>query len=267
MKTIKDLINLNGRRALITGATGNLGIVISETLAELGANLILVDKPDSNINELLKSLKNRFDIEIDYQECDLESPIERLELINFVKSSFKEVNILINNAAFVGTSNLQGWGVPFEEQSIDTWRRAIEVNLTAPFDLCQKLLSNLSNSEGASIINIASIYGQYGPDWSLYADTKMSNPAAYAASKGGLIQFTRWLSTTLAPKVRVNAISPGGIFRNQPDVFVEKYHARTPLKRMASEEDFKGAIAFLSSDMSNYVTGQIMQIDGGWGVW
>ena len=95
----------------------------------------------------------------------------------------------------------------------------------------------------------------------------MSNPAAYGASKGGLIQLTRWLATTIAPQVRVNAISPGGIFRNQPSEFLDRYKLKTPLGKMATEDDFRGAIAYLASDLSNYVTGQILQVDGGWGVW
>jgi len=95
----------------------------------------------------------------------------------------------------------------------------------------------------------------------------MANPAAYGASKGGLIQFTRWLSTTLAPQVRANVISPGGVARGQPESFVERYSARTPLRRMATEEDFRGAVAYLASDLSAYVTGQVLAVDGGWGVW
>ena len=95
----------------------------------------------------------------------------------------------------------------------------------------------------------------------------MSNPAAYGSSKGGLLQLTRWLATTIAPAVRVNAISPGGIARGQVQSFVERYKARTPLGRMATEDDFHGAVAFLASDMSAYVTGQNLSIDGGWGVW
>ena len=95
----------------------------------------------------------------------------------------------------------------------------------------------------------------------------MASPAAYGASKGGLIQFTRWLATTLAPEVRVNAISPGGVARGQPDSFVSRYEARTPLRRMATEDDFRGAVAYLATDMSAFVTGQVLAVDGGWGVW
>lgn len=267
MTTIKELMNLKGRRALITGATGGLGKVMADTLAELGADLVLVDRPGSDFQSLTETLTQRWGIKVQYRHCDLEQQDQRTELMEWLKSSGGGLNILINNAAFVGTSELQGWAVPFEQQTVDTWRRALEVNLTAVFDLCQGLTPMLRAGKGASVINIASIYGEYGPDWRLYEDTEMSNPAAYGASKGGLIQFTRWLATTIAPRVRVNAISPGGVSRNQPKKFVQRYEARTPLGRMATENDFRGAVAYLASDLSNYVTGQNLAVDGGWGVW
>ena len=125
------------------------------------------------------------------------------------------------------------------------------------------LAPRLRISGNGSIINIGSIYGVVAPDYSLYAGTNMGNPAAYAASKGGLIQLTKWLSTTLAKEIRVNSISPGGIFRDQPKEFVSKYEIKTPLGRMATEEDFKGIIAYLSSDLSAYVTGQTLHVCGG----
>src|SRR3989344_2927934 len=260
-------MNLKGRRALITGATGGLGKVMVDTLAELGADLVLVDRPGSDFQSLAEILTQRWGCRIQHQHCDLEQQDKRTELMTWLKSNGEGLNILINNAAFVGTSELQGWAVPFEEQTIDTWRRALEVNLTAVFDLSKVLAPLLRNSKGANIVNIASIYASYGPDWSLYEGTEMSNQGAYAASKGGLLQLTRWLATTMAPLVRVNAISPGGVFRNQPDVFVKKYEKRTPLARMATEDDFRGALAFLTSDLSAYVTGHNLEVVGGWGCW
>jgi NAD(P)-dependent dehydrogenase (short-subunit alcohol dehydrogenase family) len=267
VSTIKELMNLTGRRALITGATGGLGKVMADTLAELGADLVLVDRPGSDFENLCTTLTDRWGVNVEHYFCDLELQKQCTELITGIKSGGKGLNILINNAAFVGTSDLQGWAVPFEEQTVETWRRALEVNLTAIFELCQGLTPLLKVAVGASIINIASIYGMYGPDWSLYEGTSMSNPAAYGASKGGLIQFTRWLATTIAPSVRVNAISPGGIFRNQPESFVQRYKAKTPLGRMATEDDFRGMVAYLASDMSQYVSGQNLSVDGGWGEW
>ena len=267
MSTVNELSNLSGRRALITGATGGLGRVFADTLAELGADLVLVDLPGSDFQTLNESLIMRWGTRVENHNCDLEDQVQRAELIRKLMGSEGGLNVLINNAAFVGTSNLFGWGVPFEDQSIDTWRRALEVNLTAAFELCQGLTPLLKTSGNGCIVNVGSIYGSYGPDWSLYEGTNMSNPAAYAASKGGLIQLTRWLATTVSPEIRVNAMSPGGIFRNQPEEFVKRYGAKTPLDRMANEEDFRGAIAFLASDMSKYVTGVNLAVDGGWGIW
>jgi len=258
---------LRGRRALITGAVGGLGSVIAAALAELGADLILVDQPGADFAPLVKSLQESWGVQVWYYYCDLEENEQRIDLLRTIQNEHKLLNILINNAAFVGASDLKGWVTPFEEQTIETWRRALEVNLTAPFHLCQGFTPLLRSSPGASIINIGSIYGQYGPDWRLYANTDMGNPAAYGASKGGLHQLTRWLATTLAPDIRVNAISPGGVFRNQTNVFVDRYASRTPLLRMATEDDFLGAAAYLASDMSSYVTGEIISVDGGWGVW
>ncbi len=265
MTTISELSNLKGRRALITGATGGLGKVMADTLAELGADLVLIDRPGADFETLKSALTEQWGAKVEHHSCDLEFQEQRSELMEWVKESGQGLNILINNAAFVGTSDLQGWGVPFELQSVETWRRALEVNLTAIFDLCQGLTPLLRTGNGASIINVASIYGMHGPDWSLYEGTSMSNPAAYGASKGGLLQFTRWLATTIAPEVRVNAISPGGIFRNQVEVFVQRYTAGVPLGRMAAEEDFRGVTAYLASDMSKYVTGQNLIVDGGRG--
>lgn len=266
MRMIDKLMGLSGRRALITGATGGLGRVMAHTLAELGADLVLLDRSGTPLSEHAGDIAKAANVDASIRYCDLEIHDEREALIEGLKQEGR-LDILINNAAFVGTSGLHGWAVPFTEQSVETWRRALEVNLTAVFHLCQGLMPLLQTSGRGSIINIGSIYGGYGPDWGLYEGTAMSNPAAYGASKGGLLQLTRWLATTVAPAVRVNAISPGGISRGQASVFVERYERRTPLGRMATEDDFRGAIAFLASDMSAYVTGQNLLVDGGWGVW
>ncbi len=259
-------MNLKGRRALITGAMGGIGQEMAVTIAELGGDLLLVDRPGTDYAAIKQKISDNWNVQIVCTDCDLENEVERKRLINEVKND-RGLDILINNAAFVGDSDLKGWVSSFNDQSVETWRRAIEVNLTAAFDLSKGLCSTLKESKNGSIINVASIYGINGPDYALYEGTDMGNPAAYAASKGGLIQLTRWLSTTLAPDIRVNTISPGGVLRNQPDSFVKRYEDRTPLKRMAVEEDFKGVTAYLSSDLSRYVTGQNLVIDGGWGIW
>ena len=267
MTTLNELMSLQNRCALITGATGRLGSVIADVLAEFGADLILVDHPRTDFKPLIDSLRTRWNIQIWHYICDLEQQEQRLELLNQLKNKHKKLNVLINNAALVGTSDIKGWSSNFEDQKVETWRRALEINLTAPFHLSQSLTPLMKKSQGANIINVGSIHGEYAPDWELYKDTNMASPAAYGASKGGLKQLTRWLATTLAPDIRVNTISPGGVFRNQPEIFVKRYEHRTPLGRMAKEDDIRGGIVFLASDLSSYVTGQCLAIDGGWGVW
>lgn len=267
MKTIAELMSLRGRRALVTGATGGLGCAIAQSLAELGADLVLVDRPGSDYGPLSQEIEKSSRTSVMAFDCDLEDETARARLIERVGSERAGLDVLVNNAAFVGTSDLQGWVGPFEQQSVETWRRALEVNLTAVFHLSKGLCPALRRCGHGSIINIASIYAVCGPDHRLYEGTVMGNPAAYAASKGGVVQMTRWLATTLAPAVRVNAVSPGGIYRGQPDAFVNRYKARTPLGRMATEGDVKGAIAYLASDLSSYVTGENLVVDGGWTTW
>ena len=267
MATLRELSDMSGRRVLITGGAGHLGQVIAETLAELNASIVLLDRPGAQFGSVQTALVHHWKANCLYIECDLESEEERNSAIQEIKSDGKGLNCLINTAAFGGRTPLEGWVTPFETQSLSTWRRALEVNLTAPFHFSQAFTPELRAAKGGNIINITSIYGELGPDWRIYEGTEMGNPAAYGASKGGLAQLTRWLATTLAPEVRVNAISPGGVFRNQPEAFIQCYESRTPLQRMATEDDFRGAIAYLASDQSAFVSGQTISVDGAWGIW
>ncbi len=266
-RTLRELMSLDGRVALVTGGAGHIGRAIGHALAELGANVAVVDLSPSGAEAAASELGQHWPATVAGFACDLEQSDEVRDLPRRVCERFGRIDIIVNCAAFVGTSGLEGWAVPFEQQSEKAWRRALEVNLTAPFVLVQAASADLRASGHGSVINISSIYGLSGPDWRLYEGTSLGNPAAYAASKGGLIQATRWLSTTLAPHVRVNAIAPGGVFRDTPEPFLSRYTARTPMGRMGREEDFKGAIAYLATDLSAYVTGQCLVVDGGWTVW
>ncbi|HLO78453.1 MAG TPA: SDR family oxidoreductase [Magnetospirillum sp.] len=266
-RSVAQLMDLTGRTAVVTGGAGFIGSAMGEALAELGARVVVMDMRAEACEKVAAELNEKFDrgaVGLTADLGDERSVHAALEQLN---GRFDCIDILVNNAAFVGTSGLGGWVVPFAEQSVETWRKAMEVNLTAPFALAQALAPALARSAGGSIINVSSIYGLVGPDWRLYEGTAMGNPAAYAASKGGLLQLTRWLATTMAPKVRVNGLVPGGVERGQAKEFQSRYIERTPMGRMATEEDFKGAIAYLASDLSAYVTGQVLQVDGGWTIW
>jgi NAD(P)-dependent dehydrogenase (short-subunit alcohol dehydrogenase family) len=267
MKSLKELMDLTGRVALITGAAGHLGAAASEALAELGAAIVVLDMNEEACQRVAQSIQTDFRVETFPLAVDLADDEAVRAVSGTVVRQFGRLDILINCAAFVGTSELNGWAVPFAEQRLDAWRAAVNVNLTSPFNLTQSCAPALKESGHGSIVNICSIYGLVGPDLRLYEGTRLNNPAAYAASKGGLLQLTRWLATVLAPEIRVNAVTPGGVWRNQAPEFHERYIERTPLKRMATEEDFKGAIAYLSSDLAAYVTGHNLVLDGGWTIW
>jgi NAD(P)-dependent dehydrogenase (short-subunit alcohol dehydrogenase family) len=265
MRTLKELYNLEGRTALVTGATGNLGKIICETISELGGSLVIIDIGD--VDSLAIKISDKFNNNVTPVKLDLSDLDQINTKLPHILSSIQSLNILVNNAAFVGSSNLSGWNTSFLDQDIDSWNSAINLNLTAPFLLSKLCTPMLEKAVGSSIINISSIYGQLGPNWQLYEGTSMGNPAGYASSKAGLNQLTKWLSTTLGPKIRANSISPGGILRNQDRVFIDRYQNKVPLRRMAVEEDFKGVIAFLASDASSYVTGQDLLVDGGYSAW
>lgn len=265
MRSLADLMSLRGRVALITGAAGHIGTALAEALAELGAEVALWDLQAEKTEAAARQLEIRHGTAALGVAVDLASDAAvRESCEKTLNWRDGRLDILVHCAAFVGTSSLPGWATDFDNQSVDTWRKAVDVNLTVPFALTQMCAPALRKSGHGSVINVASIYGLVAPQYHLYAGTAMANPAAYAASKGGLLQLTRWLSSTLAPDIRVNAITPGGVERGQPDSFQQKYRAGTPLGRMATEEDFKGAVAYLASDLSAYVTGQNIVVDGGW---
>ena len=140
MKTIKELMSMSGRTTLITGAAGNLGRCMAETVAELGSDLILVDRPGADYNSILDDLQ-KYKRNIKCFDCDLEYEDDRINLINKINNENLPVNVLINNAAFGGETDLEGWISPFSEQSVFTWKRALDVNLTAPFELSKELYS------------------------------------------------------------------------------------------------------------------------------
>ena len=262
---LAEMMDLSGQIAIITGGAGHIGRVISDAFLEVGCSVILVDR-DIELLEKYKKDKLSFKNKIYTVVCDFEKEGNEEVVYDFLHQHNFKLDILVNNAAFVGDSNVKGWVDNFEKQSVETWRRALEVNLTSSFILTQKLVELLVHNNNGRVINVSSMYGSLGPYMKMYNDTKMGSPAAYSVSKGGMNQLTRWLSTTLAPNIRVNTISPGGIERGQPEKFKEKYIERVPLGRLGNEQDLIGAVLFLGSDMSKYVTGQDIVVDGGYGI-
>ncbi len=262
-----DRMRLDGRTVLITGGAGRLGAVMVGTCLELGARVVVLDRDGEAAGRLAERFRLRGMPGFRFLEGDLTDTGFLEGVPADLRAAEGGLDVLVHAAALVGTSALEGWAVPFERQSVATWRRALEVNLTAVFALTRACAPLLRRSGHGSVVTIGSIYGVAAPDWRLYEGTSLGNPAAYAASKGGLLQLTRWLATALAPRVRVNMISMGGVRHGHRDPFLWRYEERTPLRRMASPQDVAGALAYLAGDLSAYVTGHNLMVDGGWTLW
>jgi NAD(P)-dependent dehydrogenase (short-subunit alcohol dehydrogenase family) len=255
-------MGLVGKVVLITGGAGHVGRAVASAFIEVGARVVIADLPGAGGPAAAGVLGP----EVQVLEVDLEQESSVRGLVSRVLACAGRLDVIVHAAALVGTSATDGWVTPFETQTMALWRRALEVNLTAPIALMQEAAPVLRAARGC-VVFIGSIYGVVGPDLRIYGDTGMGSPAAYAASKGGLMQMTRWLSTVLAPEVRVNAVSLGGLARGQAAAFVTAYEARTPLGRMGTEHDAAGAVVFLASEAAAWVTGQNLMVDGGWTAW
>jgi len=260
-------LDLSGRHALITGGAGHIGSAVAGGLAELGAAVSILDVNEKDCRETLDKLTSQGKTAGVPVPCDLRDEYDTRESVKEAISSLGRLDIIVHCAAFVGTTQMAGWAVPFEDQTVEAWDAALRVNLTSALVIAQEAKEALLSSGHGSIILFGSTYGLVGADLRLYENSKMANPPGYAASKGGVIQLSRYLATVMAPSIRVNSVSPGGVWRGQPESFHERYVSRTPLKRMAQEQDLKGAVAYLASDMSEYVTGHNLVVDGGWTAW
>jgi NAD(P)-dependent dehydrogenase (short-subunit alcohol dehydrogenase family) len=268
MRKLAELMDLSERRGLITGGAGHIGLAVCESLLELGATIAVLDVEKAVCGKRVEALSRIRSGSAIAVPCDLRDEPATRQAVRDVIAKLGGLDIIVHCAAYVGTTSMSGWAVPFEQQTVSAWEAAIQVNLTSAFVIVQEAGQALGASGRGSVIFFGSTYGVVGPDMRLYEGTSMGRqPAGYAASKGGLLQLTRYLATVLAPRVRVNAITPGGVWRGQPDLFHQRYISRTPLGRMADEEDLKGAVAYLASDLSGYVTGQNVIVDGGWTAW
>jgi NAD(P)-dependent dehydrogenase (short-subunit alcohol dehydrogenase family) len=267
VRSLTELLSLSGRRALVTGGAGRIGRVVIEGLLELGASVALLDLDEDVCRTCASELSFAHPDRVIPISCDLTEEAATRSAVHQVVEQWHGLDIIVHCAAYVGTSKHPGWAVPFPMQTVNAWDAALRVNLTSAFVLAQEAEALLAVSGRGAICLIGSIYGLVGPDMRLYDGTTLTNPAGYGAGKGGVLQLTKYLATVLAPTVRVNCVSPGGIFRQQPAEFVQRYEERTPLQRMGREEDLKGAVGYLVSDASAYVTGHNLVVDGGWTAW
>ena len=256
--SVLDLFNLDQRVALVTGGAGIYGTHICRALAEARAKVIVAARNLERCEEFARDLRNE-GLDVVATSLDLAEAESIVSVRDWISANFGRLDILVNNAVARAGGDL-------ETVSEAEWESAMRVNSTGLFLACKMFSQLMIAQRSGVIINIASIYGVVGPDFDIYEGTELTNPANYAFAKGGMINFSRYMASYYGRfGIRVNTISPGG-FRtaDQPKRFVDQYSRRTLLKRMATDDDIKGAIVYLASDASSYVTGQNLLVDGGW---
>jgi NAD(P)-dependent dehydrogenase (short-subunit alcohol dehydrogenase family) len=269
----REMFNLAGRVAVVTGGGGLLGSEICRGLAEFGAVVIVVDIDMTRAVSVVDGIEAEgFGTAVAY-ECDVSVEISVQQMVAGVVSKFGRIDILINNAA--GKSdNLDSFFEELENYDIKEWRSIMSVNLDGMFLVAREVGKTMCHqSGGGSIVQTASIYGVVAPDQRIYEEShylgrEINTPAVYSASKAGVIGLTRHLATYWAKsEVRVNSISPGGIESGQNSQFISKYSQKVPMNRMGRSEEIVGAVLYLASDASSYVTGHNLVIDGGLSCW
>lgn len=269
----KGSFSLAGKNALLTGAAGILGHYFAKGLAEMGANLILVDLNGEALEKLASEITQNFGGKVLTFVCDLTNPIEVKNLISNIEESWGEIHILHNNAASKGKSLLEFFR-PFEEYSLENWREIMSVNIDSMFLMAQAVGKHMVDKKiKGSIIQTASIYGILAPDQRIYEGSEymgveINTPAVYSASKAAVVGLSNYLASYWAKNgIRVNTLTPGGMESGQNEVFLKNYSQRVPLARMGLPKELVGALVYLASDASSYVTGQNMVVDGGLSVW
>lgn len=268
-----DIFSLDGKVAIVTGALGLLGKNHCWGLASAGATVIASDLDQSSCDEFAARICNQYSTVAHGICVDITNTASIENLRDEVLGTFGRIDVLVNNAAVNDVFAESGSeAVKFENYPLELWKRFIEVNLTGTFLCSQVLGAEMAKRRSGSIINIASTYGVVAPDQSVYRrpDGKQSfyKSPVYPAAKAGIIALTKYMASYWGQSgLRVNALSPGGVENMQDDFFVKNYSARTPLGRMAMPDEYRGAIVFLASDASSYMTGANLIIDGGWTAW
>lgn len=276
-KNIFEKFRITAKVAIVTGGGGLLGAEFCKTLAQAGAKIVVSDLDISAAQNVADRLTDAGYTAIACQ-VDVTNPAAVQQMVETTLAAFGRVDILVNSAALDPKfdpehrhdreqHNLSA----FENYPLDAWNKALQVNLTGTFLVCQMVSRVMIKQEDGVIVNMSSIYGIAAPDQRMYqkpGQPPQYKPAYYPVTKAGILGLTRYLAAYYAGKnIRVNAISPGGVYNNHEDDFVKAYSARAILGRMAQKDEINGALLFLVSDASAYMTGANLVVDGGWTVW
>ena len=272
MPELRAMFDLSGKVALVTGAAGILGQHFVEGLAAHGARVVAIDLQEAALRALAERIEDRTGRAVMPIACDITDRAALKAAVDRAELELGPIDILHNNAATKG-SDLAAFFSSIEDYPEATWREVMSVNIDAMFFVAQEVGSRMARRGSGAIIQTASIYGILGPDARIYEGShylgrQINTPPVYAASKAAVVGLTRYLATMWGERgVRVNTLVPGGVSSGQNDTFDRKYSARVPLRRMARAEEMVGALIFLASDASSYVTGQTLVVDGGLSAW
>ncbi len=273
MSAIFEKFCLKDRTAIVTGGAGLLGKEFCRTLAQAGALVVVADL-NGSAAEMVSDSLNREGLRSCAVSVDVTCPDAVRAMVSAALDSTGRLDILVNSAAMdpkFDDSQQGQHGNTFENYPVEAWRQALDVNLTGMFLCCQAAARPMVAQNYGSIINICSTYGLVGPDQRIYerpGKPRQYKPAYYSVTKAGVLGLTRYLATYFAGKnVRANALTPGGVYNNHDELFTQNYSARTVLGRMAHQDEMNGALLFLASDASSYMTGSNLVVDGGWTAW
>ncbi len=262
-----NLFDLSDRVAVITGGAGLLASEHAIALSSNGAKITLADFNLQKCMDAVAALKeNNVDAVAKY--CDVTSKESWQKLCDEVLNEFGKIDILINNAGFTNQSKSANFDNAFEDFPLNDWNAIMNVNLTGTFLGCQVIGKQMLAQQKGAIINMASLYGVVSPNHNMYPGTGISQPVAYSVSKHGVVGLTKYLAALWAGKgVRVNAITPGGIYNNHNKLFTERFAQLNPIGRMSDKTELRGAVVYLASDAASHVVGHNLIVDGGWTVW
>jgi len=266
--------NLNGRVAIVTGGAGLLGRGYCQILAAAGANVVIADVAEQTAEALARTISNDTGADACGIHTDVSNPESVGYLIEQVMNRFGRIDILVNNAALDPKFDADHAGEHsnrFENFPFSAWQDALGVNVTGMFLCAQAVSVPMLEAKRGVIINISSTYGLIGPDQRLYqreGQAPQFKPVTYTVAKAAVLGLTRYLATYFANTgIRVNTLTPGGVFAGHDEEFVQRYSAKTVLGRMADADEMSSALLFLASDASSYMTGANLVIDGGWTAW
>ena len=260
---INKAFDLSNKTVIITGGAGLIGSAFSKACVEYNANVVVVDIDEKRGGKLIDTIKMKTeDSNIVFQKCDITNVAEIQHLIDLVLDRFGRIDALVNNAY----PRNQNYGRIFEEVEFADFCENVNMHLGGYFLITQQVAKAMIKQKCGNIVNMASIYGLSAPRFETYEGTKMTVPVEYAAIKGAIINLTKYFASYLGRhNIRVNAISPGGVYDKQPEYFTKAYSKKVLLgNRMANVDDLTDVLIFLLSDASKYTTGQNLIIDGGW---